>query len=165
MLLDVLPARAANFEQPVLIVSIGQSADSQMVRVLAERNGIAYTFDPVAGPSDLGAAKTLALVIGGSSKGMGAAGVNMSTEEKRAKGLIAAAKANNVKVILLHVGGEQRRGALTDRFIALLPDCDYGIVVAGADKDGAFTKAAANKVPLSFPAKVVDAGPVLKGLF
>ncbi|MDR2007117.1 MAG: DUF6305 family protein, partial [Acidaminococcales bacterium] len=45
----VLPARAATFEGPVLIVSIGQSADSQMVKVLAERNGLAYTFNPAAG--------------------------------------------------------------------------------------------------------------------
>lgn len=157
--------KAAEFEQPILITSIGQSADAQMVKALAERNGLKYTYEVAAKPEMLGEAKTLMLVIGGSSKGMGAAGVNQGQEEERAKALIAKAKEKNIKIIAMHVGGSARRGDLTDRFIPLMTNANYSIVVVDGDKDKAFTNAVAGKMPIDYPANIGDVGKYLKAAF
>ncbi len=157
--------KAAEFEQPMLITCIGQSADGQMVKALTERAGLKFDYNTSAKPENLAGMKTLVLVIGGSSKGMGAAGVNMDQEEKRARELIAKAKAGNIKVIAMHVGGASRRGELTNRFIPLLQDAHYAIVVADGDNDKAFSKAAGNKTPIDFPANVTEVGKYLKAAF
>lgn len=157
--------KKAEFEQPALIVSIGQSADAQMVKALAERNGLKYKYEVAAKANALGDAKTLIMVVGGSSKGMGAAGVNLAQEEEREKALLAAAKEKKVKVIAVHVGGAARRGELTDRFIPLLKDVDYFIVVADGDKDKAFTKATGGKLPIDFPGNIAEVGKFLKAAF
>lgn len=155
-------AFAGNFEQPILITSIGQSADAQMVRALSQRNNLQFTYNPTA--SDMGGAKTLMLVIGGSSKGMGAAGVDMAEEEVRAKALISKAKSANAKIIALHIGGSARRGDLTDRFIPLVGQANYVIVVESGDHDKAFTRAAGG-VPIDFPSNIVGVGQYLKTAF
>jgi len=157
--------KAAEFEQPMLITSIGQSADAQMVKALAERNGLKYTYEVAAKADGLGDAKTLMLVIGGSSKGMGAAGVNQGQEEERAKALIAKAKERNVKIIAMHVGGSSRRGELTDRFIPLMANADYAIVVVDGDKDKAFSNVVAGKIPVDYPTNIGDVGKYLKAAF
>lgn len=157
--------KSAEFEQPILITSIGQSADAQMVKALAERNGLKYTYEVAAKPEMVGEAKTLMLVIGGSSKGMGAAGVNQSQEEERAKALIAKAKEKNIKIIAMHVGGSARRGDLTDRFIPLMSNANYSIVVIDGDKDKAFTNVVAGKMPVDYPANIGDVGKYLKAAF
>ena len=157
--------KAAEFEQPMLITSIGQSADAQMVKVLAERNGLKYEYQAAAKPDELGNAKTLIMVIGGSSKGMGAAGVNQAQEEQRAKDLIAKAKEKNIKIIAMHVGGAARRGELTDRFIPLIANVNYLIIVADGDKDQAFKKVADGKIPVDQPENIADVAKYLKGAF
>ena len=157
--------KSAEFEQPMLITSIGQSADAQMVKALAERNGLQYTYEVDAKPDALGNVKTLVLVIGGSSKGMGAAGVNQGQEEQRAKALITKAKEKNVKIIALHVGGSSRRGELTDRFIPLMANANYAIVVVDGDKDKAFSNVVAGKIPVDYPVNIGDVGKYLKAAF
>lgn len=158
--------KGAAFEQPALITSIGQSADGQMVKALAERSGLKYSYDPVAKSEDVTNKKTLILVVGGSSKGLGAAGVNAIQEEERAKTLIAKAKEAQVKIIVAHVGGESRRGEMTDRFINLTAaQANYMIVVADGDKDKIFTKAAGGKIPVDYPKTVREVGSFLKAAF
>jgi hypothetical protein len=154
------------FEQPVLITSVGQSADAQMVKALADRSKLQYKFDTAAKPEALQGNKTLLLAIGGSSKGMGAAGVNQAQEMDRAKALIAKAKEMNIKILAVHVGGAARRGDLTDRFIPLAGDASYLIVVADGDNDKIFTKlASSKKMPIDFPTGIADAGKYLKAAF
>jgi len=157
--------KAAEFEQPMVITSIGQSADAQMVKALAERSALKYTYEVAAKPDALANAKTLVLVIGGSSKGMGAAGVNQAQEEERAKALIVKAKEKNIKIIAMHVGGASRRGELTDRFIPLMADANYTILVAEGDNDKAFSKVVASKMPVDYPANIGEVGKYLKAAF
>ncbi len=83
----------ALFDQPLLITSVGQSADGQMVRIIAQRAGLNFTYDAVAGTDALSGYKTVVLVVGGSSKGLGAAGINLDQEEQRAQALTDAAKS------------------------------------------------------------------------
>ncbi len=156
----------AQFEQPLLITSVGQSADGQMVRVLAQRAGLNFTYDSLAGADAVSGYRTLVLVVGGSSKGLGAAGINLDQEEQRAQALIGAAKNGGVGVVVMHVGGEARRGDLTDRFVrAAAPRADYLIVVADGNQDNIFGQIAGDSIPVDYPGTVGEAGGYLKAAF
>lgn len=158
-----LPCQAAGFSQPALITSVGQSADGQMVRVLADRSGLEYQYDATA--TSVSGYQTLILVIGDSSKGLGAAGINSAQEEQRVRDLISAAKDNGVKILAMHVGGDARRGDLTDQFIRVaVPSADHIIVVADGNQDNIFDQLA-NGVPLDQAESIADAARFLKAAF
>lgn len=153
--------------KPAFLTSVGQSADVEMVKVLMDRAGIPYKADVKAPASALAAsgAKTLVLAIGGSTKGLGAAGISPDAELARSKAVIAEAKKLGMKIIGLHVGGEARRGELSDKFItASVPSCDYVIVVAEGNGDGLFNKLAAKAV-LDSVDKISKAGDPLGKAF
>jgi hypothetical protein len=160
-----LKAPIAN--QPALVTGVGQSADIEMVKVLLNRGKVAFKADPQAKAGALAASgsKSLVLVIGGSSKGLGAAGISAEVDVERAKGLVAEARKLGFKIIGLHVGGEGRRGQMSDKFITgAVPLCDYVIVVAGGNKDGLFNQLCGKgKIPLDSVEKIASAGgPLLK---
>ena len=58
---------------------------------------------------------------------------------------------DSVTIVVAHIGGQARRGELSDGFInAVLPVADYIIVVEEGDADGLFSNyAAENNVPIS----------------
>ncbi len=153
--------------QPALLTSVGQSADVEMVKVLLTRAKIAFTINSQAKAGDIpDGTKTLVLTIGGSSKGLGAAGIAAEDEMDRVKELIAEARKKGIKVIGAHVGGEARRGELSDKFIQLaLPLCDYVVIVAEGNKDGLFTKLCGTKIPLDAVDKIALAGAPLAAAF
>lgn len=153
------------FEGPTLITSIGQSADGQLVKVLADRVGISYQYDSLAPASVVKDYKTVILVVGGSSKGLGAAGINQDQEEARARAIVGAAKEAGTKILVMHVGGEARRGDLTDKFVTITaPSAQYVIVVTDGNKDG-FISGAAGSVPLDTADTLGDAGRYLKAAY
>jgi len=109
--------------------------------------------------------KTVILVVGGSSKGLGAAGINQDQEEARAKAIIGSAKDAGTKILFMHVGGDARRGELTDRFVTITaPAAQYLIVVADGNKDN-FISNAAGGVPMDMADTLGDAGRLLKAAF
>lgn len=137
---------AAKFEKPIILTSVGQSADVQMVKALLKKGGLDAVFDKSITKDELKTEKTLILAIGGSSKGLGAAGIKVEDELERTKALIAAAKVKKMKIIGIHVGGAARRGELSDKFVnAAAPMVDYLIVVEEGNKDGLFTKISEQK--------------------
>ncbi len=153
--------------KPAFLTSVGQSADVEMVKVLMDRAGVPYKADVKVQASALAGsgAKTLVLAIGGSTKGLGAAGISADAELARAKAVIAEAKKLNMKIIGLHVGGEARRGELSDKFVvAATPACDYVIVVEEGNKDGLFNKLCAKSV-LDSVDKISKAGDPLGKAF
>lgn len=166
-LLSALALFAAQFEKPVTLTSIGQSADVQMVKTLLKKASIEAKFDKLITASGLTNEKTLILAIGGSSKGLGAAGIKAEDELARAEKLVKAAKDKNIKIIGMHIGGEARRGDLSDKFVrAAAPYCDYLIVVKDGNKDGLFTKTASEKnIPLEVIAKITASLAPLKKAF
>jgi hypothetical protein len=157
----------AVFEQPILITSAGQSADGQLAAVLAKKAELKADLVKMAAAKDLAGHKTLVLVLGASMKGLGAAGLDTAKEKDRIKGLLAAAKAQGIPVLCLHLGGEARRGELTDAMVAeYLPSAKMAIVVKSGDKDGLFTRIAKDKgVSLIEVDKTLDAVPPLKAAF
>jgi hypothetical protein len=160
---DALP----RFEQPILITSAGQSADVQIGGVLAKRAGLIATLSKNATHQELGDKKTLVLVIGVSMKGLGAAGLDLDQEKTRVRGLIEEAQRKGIPLLCFHLGGEARRGELSDQMIeACLPYAQMVIVVKSGNKDGLFTQICTQKnIPLLEVDKIADAQKPLKDIF
>jgi len=155
-------------QKPAFLTSVGQSADIEMVKVLLERIPVPFKAGAQAKAGDLAAsgAKTLILVLGGSTKGLGAAGISADAEIDRATSLLAEAKKLGMVIIGLHVGGEARRGELSDKFIqAAVPACNYVVVVAEGDKDGFFGKLCGTRIPLDKVERISKAVEPLQKAF
>jgi hypothetical protein len=155
------------FEQPLLITSAGQSADVQIAGVLAKRAGLTAILSKNATHQALGDTKTLALVIGVSMKGLGAAGLDLDQEKTRVMELIAQAQKKNILLLCLHLGGEARRGELTDQMIHdFLPYAKMVIVVKSGNQDGLFTNICADKdIPLLEVERISEVQEPLKNMF
>jgi hypothetical protein len=154
--------------KPAFLTTVGQSADIEMVKVLLDRGAVPHKDNAQAKAGDLAAsgAKTLVVVLGGSTKGLGAAGISADAEIERARLLLAEAKKLGMTIIGLHVGGEARRGQLSDRFIeAAAPACQYLIVVADGDKDGFITRLAGASIPLHKVERISSAVEPLQKAF
>lgn len=154
-------------EQPALLTSVGQSADVEMVKVMMDKGELKYSIDNMTDGSNLGDAKTLVLAIGGSSKGLGAAGIDADQEIARVEKLMSAAKDAGLTIIALHIGGEARRGDLSDKFIApCFAKADYAIVVKEGNKDGLMTDLASKAgIPMDEVASMGEVLTPLKAAF
>jgi len=154
-------------EDPVLITSVGQSADILMVKILANKADLNFEFNKTATKENLKGIKSVILVCGGSTKGLGAAKINKEQEYARAEELINQVRKDKIKIIALHVGGKSRRGSLSDYFNKLAADnADHIIVVKAGDEDGFFSKIAkANKIQIDTPEKIVTIQDILKSIY
>ena len=152
---------------PAVITTCGQSPDGYMVKILCDRIKVKVSYDPMIAAKDLKEFRTLFVVMGGSSKGLGEAGIDEGGELERVKGLLAKAKEQKAMVIGTHVGGEPRRGPLSQKFISLVaPSSDYLIVIEDGNKDGYFTKLSKEKkIPLALLKDTADIGDLLKKIF
>lgn len=156
-----------SFEGPLLITSAGQSPDGQLAVVLARRAGIEHTLSQLATPAELANFKTLAIVVGASLKGLGAAGIDTNKEKERVRSLLTEAARQNIPVLLLHLGGEQRRGQLTDEMITeYLPFAQWALILQSGNQDGIFTRICGEKkIPLHEVERTADGTEVLKAAF
>ncbi len=128
------------FEQPILVTSAGQSVDIKLAGVLLSRLKIEFVIIEDATSANLKEFKTLLMVPGYSSKGLGAAGVSRSDEFDRVTELLAGAAKAEIPVLALHLGGKARRGVQSDDFNkAVVEASGLAIVVAQGDEDGFFT--------------------------
>jgi 2,4-dienoyl-CoA reductase-like NADH-dependent reductase (Old Yellow Enzyme family) len=124
-------------------------------------------YKPLAQPADLAGMKTLVVSVGASTKGLGAAGLDMDKEIARTTSLVKAAKAAGIRILVMHTGGEARRGKTSNDLIQIVaPEADYIVVVSAGNKDKLFnTLAAARNVPVAEVAKMADAGSAVKAVF
>lgn len=154
-------------EYPALVTSGGQSADYQMIATVMEKQGMEFTPNNLATSADLGDAKTLIVVVGGSSKGLGAAGIDADGELERLDELMTAAKDAGLSIIAMHTGGEARRGDLSDKFITpVFNMADYAIVVSSGDSDGMMNDlCAGNGIPMDKIDSISDVVTVLPAAF
>ena len=155
------------YPQPVLLTSVGQAADVLIIKGLALRCGLKLEYKPAATADSLGDCKTLLLVAGGSSKGLGAAKIDPEVELKRVKGLTKAAHKAGIPILVYHIGGDARRGALSDPFNELAAEEGMEIVVVSSgDEDGFFKKVAEkNKAKYITIDKSIEVMDVLKRQF
>lgn len=154
-------------EGPALVTSGGQSADYQMIATVMGKVGMDYTVANLCTSADLGDAKTLIVVVGGSSKGLGAAGIDADGELARLTELLDGAKSAGLTVIAMHTGGEARRGELSDKFITpIFEKADYAIVVTSGDEDGLMSGICASKgIPMDGIASISEVATVLPAAF
>jgi hypothetical protein len=158
-------AASGKFGTPVLLTSAGQSADTAMMDKVLQRAGVEYTTDATA--SDPGSYKTIIIVPGVSTKGLGAAGLSAADELKRATAFAKAASDSGATVVVAHVGGGSRRDDLSNQFIdAVLPYSDYILVLNSSDEDGVFSKyASSNGIGITKAASLATLTTEVEGLF
>jgi len=155
-------------EKPILMTSAGQSADVQMLYAIMNKMGIEAEIRAVAEADQLEAEayKTLIIAVGGSSKGLGAAGIDEDEEMDRVMRIIEKFK-ESCTIIVAHIGGDARRGTLSDKFInAVTPYAQYIVVVEGGNTDGLFTQLAAQTgVPMDEVTNILDVGTLMVKAF
>lgn len=158
---------AGMVEGPILLTSVGQSADVNVVQTLLKKCEIECDLNAVVTADELGSYKTLVLAIGGSSKGLGAAGIDENQEIERVKSVIAKAEEQGIKIVALHIGGSARRGTLSDKFIPdALKAADAAIIVSEGDSDGLMKGiVTAESVPTAFVENQIGAMEPLKTIF
>ena len=164
---DVKEITEAIAEGPIILTSVVQSADVNVVQTLLKKCEIDSDLNATVTADDMGSYKTLVLAIGGSSKGLGAAGVDENQELDRVKSVIAKAEEQGMTIIALHIGGSARRGTLSDKFIPdALAAADAAIIVSEGDSDG-FMKGIVteNGVATAFIDNQVGAVEPLKTIF
>lgn len=155
------------FGQPILVTSAGQSADVTIAGMMCKRLKLDAATINSAVVADLSGIKTLIIVPGFSSKGLGEAGISKDDELKRVTALLAAAKKQDVKILMLHIGGKPRRGTQSDEFNRLAAQASSRmIVVEQGNEDGFFSDIARNKkIPLDLVARIADTMKPLEAAF
>jgi len=154
-------------ELPVAMTCPGQAPEGQLVKLIFGRLKTPIKYDPFMEPKDLSGSKTLILILGGSGKGLGSAGVDLRDEMKRAEAFIAEATKQKITLIGIHSGGEDRRGDVSNKLIDLVaPKMQYLIVREDGNKDGHFTKLSGqHKIPLTLIQGTQELSDVFKALF
>jgi len=140
-------------ETPIAITPPGQAPEIAIIALLAGRIDLEMKKDNFLQVEGLTGIKTLI--------------VDLQDEVKRANQLIAACKEKGIKIIGMHLGGEDRRGANSQVMIDLVtPQCDYVVVRSDGNKDGLFTKICTEKkIPLTEVEKTLEVTDILKALF
>lgn len=135
---------------PVLVTSLGQSLDAFQVQISLKRAQVEFDYDPVAPVEKLAGKKALFLAVGASVKGFGSAGVSFEDELRRGNALVAAAQAAKIPIVVLHVGGAERRDSLTNQLIdAFAAKANALILKNDSDPDGKFKAIAdAGRIPV-----------------
>ena len=115
----------------------------------------------------VGEFKSIIIVSGGSTKGLGAAKIDKEEEYARTEKMIEKAKEEGVKIIGMHIGGKSRRGALSDYFNELVANnSDHLIVVESGNQDSYFSNIAKDKgIGIDLSEKIVLITNVLKGIY
>lgn len=155
------------YAEPILLTSCGQSADVLMMKTLLTKDSLAFTYLPQATAADVGGIGSVIIVVGGSSKGMGAAKISEADETARITALLDSAETSGIPIIAVHMGGLSRRGALSDPFNRLgARRAAHIIVVKGGNDDGFFTAIAAEKdVPLDTLKNALEVAPLIKRIY
>ena len=168
------PEVKVQLDAPAIVTSIGQSLDAFSVQLAVKRAGVEpdydahMTADEVANALINGdKAKTIFLAVGASVKGFGEAGISIDQEIVRTTKILDAAKAAKMKVVMIHLGGKDRRDDLSDQLIKLVaPRSDVIIVVPGSDDDMMIKKIADNgAIPYRVTASAITLAEDLKGAF
>jgi hypothetical protein len=157
-------ASAGGFAEPILLTSCGQAADVLMMKTLLTRDSLNFSYMQDAKASDVAGNGSIILVVGGSSKGLGAAKISTEDETARVSALLEAAHKANVPVLVVHLGGMNRRGPLSDPFNQLgASGAAKIIVVKGGNDDGFFTKIAEDrKIPIETVDSALSIAATLK---
>lgn len=153
-------------DEPVLLTPFGQSQDANFVNLMMKKNEVDYNLTVTAETGDWAKYKTMIVVLGGSGKGLGAAGLDVPGEVARCKALLEKAKENGLFVLGLHIGGPDRRGPNSQPFLDFAGEADFMIVRSDGNADGYFTRLCEEKkVPLYGIEKTSELRGILGSMF
>ena len=165
---DLPAVTPGSCQLPAILTSVGQSADVDVVATLCKKIKLdVYQNSTIKAEELSDKYKTIILAVGGSNKGLGAAGIDADQELARTDALIAKAKELGMTIIAMHTGGADRRGTLSDSFIKpAFAAADIAIIVESGDADHLmYDILAANNTPTVYAGKAADARNALKELF
>jgi hypothetical protein len=159
-------AEPAGFSAPVLITSAGQSADGVVLNALLRRAGVDVRLENLAEVEQLEGVGVLVVTLGASQKALGAAGIDGTAEVARVDRLLVAAAERGIPVIGVHIGGEGRRGPLSQPYLDAVSDrVQLLLVTLEGNADGYFDAVAAeNDIALDTFETVSALGSHLAGL-
>ncbi len=154
-------------QPPLAITSCGQSTDAFALSLLCRRARLDHVYNATMAPEGLRGVRTLIVVVGSSLKGLAEAGLTERGEAARVEALLSEARATGVTTIGVHIGGEPRRGAVSNRFITLiLGRVDVLVISQSGNKDGIFTQASRRfNIPLISVAQPAEVVRELKAYF
>ena len=163
----VVAQEGAKPSAPILVTSLGQSLDAFQVQLAVKRAGLAFEYDAHAEPPALANVKTVFLAVGASLKGFGDAGITIKDELARTTHLLDEAKKRGVYIVVLHMGGDERRDAMSNQLIELAaPAAQRLIIRTDSNADGIFTKiSTANKIPMTVLENTAALRDSLKEMF
>ncbi len=152
---------------PILVTSLGQSLDAFQIQLAVKRAGIPFQYDSHAEADALADAKTVFFAVGASLKGFGDAGITIKDELARTTHMLEEAKKRGIYIVVLHMGGEERRDALSNQLIELAAPRAHRLIIRNdSDADGLFAKIAKdNKIPVTVLESVVELKDPLKEMF
>ncbi len=165
---DLPAVTPGSCQLPAILTSVGQSADVDIVATHCKKIKLdVYQNNTIKAEELTDRYKVIILAVGGSNKGLGAAGIDADQELARTDALIAKAKELGMTIIAMHVGGADRRGTLSDSFIKpAFAAADIAIIVESGDSDNLMHDIlAGNSTPTAYVAKSSAARDVLKSLF
>ncbi len=145
-------------EERVLITSAGQCTDAYIVAEIANDLMIHNYFMPQVRNADMLNVKSMVVVAGYSPVGMKSNGISFDSEKERLKLLLENARSKGQTVLIVFIGGKERRGSKTDELLRLIaPKGDYIIGLKEANYDGFLTTLAReNMLPVTLVKEVDD---------
>lgn len=163
---DARAQAAKKFETPVLVTSAGQALDAFTVKTLLGRAGVNTNYDPKATAAALDGVKTVIIAVGVSNKGFGQAGITAESELARTKAILDTAKAKDIRVVFVHIGGAERRKGLSVQFIELVaPAADQLVVTKDGNVDDYFEKVSkTSSAPLLLIDQSLEVGKAIANL-
>ena len=134
--------------QKVYLTTIGQSDFDTVANLIDKTSRKDVVKNNLLKAADVEEGSVVILVVGSSTKGLGSAGTDINEENVRAEAFAKAAKENKFNIVLVHVGGEQRRGAQADPIIrTVVPAAKLVMVVKTGNADGLFNTLAGATIP------------------
>lgn len=125
----------------VLVTSAGQGAEGLIVAKMCDQINLEYDFRYQGTPADSADKNSLILVVGVSPAGMGSIYTTPGEEERRVLMIVQDAYRKHKPIIVMHLGGRERRGGLNDRLIkAVVPLSSYVLVAGNGNHDDLFTR-------------------------
>ena len=128
---------------PFYLTTFGQSADVVIMKSILTKITDEVTYNSILTAEELSEESTLFIAVGASSKGMEAANITFDEELSRAQSIMTEIEEKNMKVVVFHFGGEERRGHDSDKLIEVVCNAaDVILVMSAGNSDGFFTELA-----------------------
>ncbi|MBO8128400.1 MAG: hypothetical protein H0Z39_04260 [Peptococcaceae bacterium] len=155
-------------EKRILITSAGQSTDGLIIAQMIRDLHLSYSYRRKAYGNDFSQwFASLILVLGYSHSNLQKVNLSFTEEIERVQSLVDAAHRNGRAVIVVHLGGKNRRGYRDDVLISrFAPQADYLIVVKEGNYDNIFGRIASQKgIPLTICKDIRSIKPPLNSAY